>query len=139
MKILRRLNEALPHLVLGILIYGLILQLAGVWFAADKVRYSTGLWIGVGCAVFMGIHIALNLTAVPEEEENEKRSRQAAARSMLRFFVVVTVFVLAMKFHLGDPFTLFAGVMGLKVSAYFQPLLGRLFFRKWDEREEEDR
>ena len=33
---LRRLNDALPGLVAGIIIYGVIIQLTGVWFVDDK-------------------------------------------------------------------------------------------------------
>ena len=43
---LRRINDALPGLVLGIIVYGVIVELAGVWFVTDKVRYTTGLLIG---------------------------------------------------------------------------------------------
>ena len=34
---LRRINEALPGLVFGIVLYGVVLQLAGVWFVEDKL------------------------------------------------------------------------------------------------------
>lgn len=39
---LRRLNDALPGLVMGILIYGLAVELIGVWFVADKLRFTSG-------------------------------------------------------------------------------------------------
>ena len=35
---LRRLNDALPGLVLGIIVYGAAVFLAGIWFVPDKVR-----------------------------------------------------------------------------------------------------
>ena len=59
MKALKRLNEALPGLVIGILLYGGILQVTGIWFVTDKIRYSSGLWIGIACAVGMAIHLAM--------------------------------------------------------------------------------
>ena len=40
---LKRLNDALPELVLGIIVYGIVVELAGVWFVTDKLRYTTGL------------------------------------------------------------------------------------------------
>lgn len=58
-KALKRLNEALPGLLLGIAIYGLIVEFAGVWFVSDKLRYTSGLWIGIACAMGMGIHLAM--------------------------------------------------------------------------------
>ena len=38
---LRRLNKALPGLVLGIIVYGVLLQVTGIWFVDDRLRYST--------------------------------------------------------------------------------------------------
>ena len=31
-KMLKRLNDALPELVLGIVLYGIVIELVGVWF-----------------------------------------------------------------------------------------------------------
>ncbi len=42
---LRRLNDALPGLVLGIIAYGAAVFLAGIWFVPDKLRFTTGLAI----------------------------------------------------------------------------------------------
>ena len=44
---LKRLNDALPELVLGIIVYGIAVELVGVWFVTDKLRYTTGLVIGI--------------------------------------------------------------------------------------------
>jgi len=47
---LRRINPILPGLVAGIVIYGLLIQLTGVWFVEDKIGYSIGLWYGIAIA-----------------------------------------------------------------------------------------
>ena len=56
---LKRINPSLPGLIIGIMIYGLIVQLTGVWFVEDKLGYSIGLWYGIGIAIGMGINIAI--------------------------------------------------------------------------------
>ena len=43
----KRINEALPGLLLGILFYGILVELIGVWFVEDKWAYSIGLAIGI--------------------------------------------------------------------------------------------
>ena len=96
---LKRLNDALPELVLGIIVYGIVVELAGVWFVTDKLRYTTGLVIGIALAVGMAV----------------------IAKSILRYVIVVIVFFVMMKFNLGNLFTAFIGVLGLKISAYLQP------------------
>lgn len=134
MKALKRLNEALPGLVAGILLYGAAIELAGVWLAEDKLRYSVGLWIGIGCAVFMAVHIALVL------EESARiggdQSRRLSAKSVLRYLIVVAVFLVMMKFELGNLLPAFIGVMGLKVSAYAQPLMHKMKIKQKKEEEE---
>ena len=55
---LRRINDALPGLVLGIIVYGVIVELAGVWFVTDKVWYTTGLLIGISLACGMAVIFA---------------------------------------------------------------------------------
>ena len=35
---LKRINDALPGLVVGIILYGIVIQLTGVWFVEDKLR-----------------------------------------------------------------------------------------------------
>lgn len=118
---LKRINRALPELVAGIIIYGLVVQAAGVWFIADKLRYSTGLWIGIFTAVGMAIHIAVILEdAVSQMAANKVRSK-VIIHSMLRYILVVVIFFLVAYLNLGNIITLFVGAMGLKVGAYLQP------------------
>lgn len=51
---LKRINDVLPELILEIFLYGLLVQLTGVWFVENKLLYSTGLWIGIAAAMVKG-------------------------------------------------------------------------------------
>lgn len=118
---LKRLNDALPGLVLGIIVYGVLVELCGVWFVADKLRYTTGLAIGIALAVGMAINMAVVLQDAVDVYGENGAQRRIVAKSTLRYLVVVIVFFVMMKWNLGNLFTAFIGVMGLKVSAYLQP------------------
>ncbi len=126
-KALKRLNEALPGLLLGIAVYGLLVQFIGMWFVSDKLYYTTGLWIGIACAIGMGIHLAM----VIEEavRVGESGTRRLSFKSVLRYLVVVLVFFVMMYFHLGNMVSAFIGVLGLKVSAYVQPFMHKMIFK----------
>ena len=113
---LKRLNDALPELVLGIIVYGIVVELAGVWFVTDKLRYTTGLVIGIALAVGMAV-----LRDAVEIYGGEHAQAKIIAKSILRYVIVVIVFFVMMKFNLGNLFTAFIGVLGLKISAYLQP------------------
>ncbi|MCR5144547.1 MAG: hypothetical protein K6B67_04495 [Lachnospiraceae bacterium] len=134
---LKRLNEALPGLVIGIIVYGLIIQFTGVWFVEDKIRYSSGLWIGIACAIGMAVHLAIVIEeAVRFNDGNTKR---LSVKSVLRYAVVVVVIFLMMYFNLGNLVTAFLGILGLKVSAYVQPFMHKVIFKDLepDESQEE--
>lgn len=125
----RRLNEALPELLLGILLYGIVIQVAGVWFAEDKLRYSSGLWIGILTAMGMAYHIARIIAETIDCVDAHKARIQITAKGILRYAAVVIVFTVTMYFDLGNLITLFLGVMGLKISAYLQPSLHKVLIR----------
>ena len=126
---LRRLNDALPGLVLGIIVYGVLIQLTGVWFVEDKLRFSTGLWIGIGLAVWMAINIAQVLRDAVEIYGEDGARNRVIIKSVLRYFVVVIVFFVMVKFNLGNMISAFIGVFGLKISAYLQPLAHKVIFK----------
>lgn len=127
---LKRLNEALPGLVLGIIIYGILLQFTGVWLVDDKLRYSSGLWIGIGCALFMAIHMAMSIEDAVSIGTEDGAKKKTIASAMIRYVVVLLVLVVTFYFNLGMILPAFFGVLGLKISAYAQPLFYRLWGRK---------
>ena len=126
---LKRLNDALPGLVLGIIFYGIAIELVGVWFASDKLRFTSGRMIGIGAAIGMAIHMAVVLLDAVDFAGAEKAKRRIIAKSILRYIVVVVIFLVMMIFHLGSLFSAFLGVMGLKASAYMQPLMHKAFMK----------
>lgn len=126
---LRRLNNALPELILGIIVYGIIIELAGVWFVSDRLRYSTGIIIGILLACGMAVNIAAVLCDAVDIYGQEKAQAKIIAKSILRYVIVVLVFFMMMKFNLGNLYSAFAGVLGLKVAAYLQPFTHKMILK----------
>ena len=126
---LRRINDALPELVLGILIYGIVVELAGVWFVTDKLRYSSGLLIGISLAVGMAINIAVVIRDAVEIYGEDGAKMRVIIKSVLRYLIVVVVFFVMMKYNLGNLFSAFIGVLGLKISAYLQPFTHKVILK----------
>lgn len=90
---LKRLNDALPELVLGIILYGIAVELAGVWFVTDKLRYTTGLVIGIALAMGMAVNMAIVLRDAVEIYGGEHAQAKIIAKSILRYVIVVIVFL----------------------------------------------
>lgn len=122
---IRRLNKALPSLLCGIIGYGLLVQLVGVWFVEDKLRYSSGLWIGIILAVGMAIHMAVVIEDTVTIYGEQGAKSRVITQSILRYLVILIVFLLTAKFELGNILMTFIGVMGLKASAYLQTLVNK--------------
>lgn len=117
----KRLNDALPGLVLGIVIYGVLVEVIGVWFVADKLGYTVGLMVGVACACWMAINMAEVIRDSVEICDESQAARLSTGKANLRYVVVAIVFIVMIKLDVGNPLVAFVGVMGLKVSAYLQP------------------
>lgn len=123
---LRRINDALPGLVAGIILYAAAVQLTGVWFVRDKLGYSVGLWFGAFVAVGLAINIATVILDSVTLDGGSRAATRIIVKSVLRYLVVAALFLLFGYLKLGNLLTAFLGVLGLKVSAYMQPLLGKL-------------
>ncbi len=126
---LRRINDALPGLIMGIIVYGIIVELAGVWFVSDKLRYTTGLLIGIGLACGMAINMAVVLRDAIEIYGESKAQSKIIAKSVFRYLVVVIVFFVMAEWNLGNIISAFVGVLGLKVSAYLQPFAHKVVLK----------
>lgn len=119
---LRRINNALPGLVAGIIIYGIAVQFIGVWFVQDKLGYSIGLWYGIAIAIWMAINLAQVIFDSVSMGGGEHANRRIIIKSVTRYVVVVVLFFILGYFNFGNLFTALLGVLGLKISAYMQPL-----------------
>lgn len=116
-------------MLLLILIYGILFQIGGLLLAKEKLFYSAGLWIGILIAIFMLIYMHRIL-----KQELGGPSREAVKyvrlHSIIRYFAVVLVYGLVLIIPLGNPLSCFAGIMGLKLAAYFQPILHHFIKKK---------
>ena len=122
---IKKINTALPGLLFGILLVGILCQAVGIFLVEDKADYSVGLWIGVLTAIFMAFHMAVTLNSAVERDV--KGAQAAATRhNIIRYVVVVFILAILMMTRIGNPLAAFAGIMGLKLSAYVQPLVARL-------------
>lgn len=120
---IKRLNEALPQLLFTIIAYAVLVEIIGIWFFEDKIRYTTGLFIGIGCSIFMAVHIAMVISDAVREGKNNPR--MLSLKSVMRYLIVCLVLFGTMYFNLGSLIPAVIGLFGLKVCAYLQPLVNR--------------
>ena len=113
-------DRTLLELSIGIAAWGVLCQLAGVWFVSDKGGYSLGLWMGTLLAAAAGVHMWWALDRALDFER-DTAVKMMTKHNIIRYFVFVIVMALIMVSGFANPLAAFLGLMGLKVAAYLQP------------------
>lgn len=127
-KKLRQISDVLPDLLVGIILYGILCECIGLLFVSDRLFYSVGLWVGLLCACLMAVHMAWTLNWALDLGEDGAVKR-ILLHNMLRYGVVMIIFLLLIILKAGNLMAAFLGVMGLKVAAYIQPFTHKIFRR----------
>ncbi|MBQ8040273.1 MAG: hypothetical protein IJ274_10460 [Lachnospiraceae bacterium] len=127
---LRRLNNVLPELILGIIVYGVLAEVIGIWFVTDKLAYTIGLVAGVLMACGMAINMASVILDTMDGYVGEAGARvRVAGKAALRYCIVAVLFMVMAKFEIGNFYASFIGVLGLKISAYLQPFTHKVILK----------
>ena len=121
---LRKLNRALLELWMGIIFTGLVFQFTGMWFAENKRLYSLALWIGIVLALVTVVHMYRTLDRALDLGAGAQKAVTTA--NMVRYAVVVIVFLIVLLSGTLNPLITFLGIMSLKVAAYLQPFTHKL-------------
>lgn len=121
-------NNILVELLAGIISLGILIQIGMLIMFENYLYNAIGLWAGIGVAVFMAIHLKRSIEDELDlgEEGATKHARTAYATRMLITLIVLGVVI---YFNLGNPFTVVLGIFPLKLSAYLQPLIHKIFLK----------
>ena len=127
-------NNILVELLAGIISLGVLIQIIMAIAFENYLYNAVGLWTGVGIACFIAIHLKRSIEDSLDlgVEGAVKHARTAYATRTVITLIVIGVVV---YFKIGNPFTVVLGIFPLKLSAYLQPLINKIFF-KFDKAEE---
>jgi len=121
---IKNINETLKELFIGIIFYGIIIEVIGVCFILDKGYFSIGLWIGIFLALAAAFHMWWGLNIGLELGDNA--GKYVLSQNMIRYGVIVAAFGGLCLTDIGNPLAAFAGIMGLKAGAYLQPFTHKI-------------
>lgn len=122
----KSIDRTLLELIAGMLPYGLICEAAGAFFVKRIGYYSLGLGLGILTAMAMAWHMWYSLDRAFELNQ-DGAAKYLTTRNLLRYAAVAVVLGVIMAFDFANPIAAFIGIMGLKVSAYLQPLTHKCF------------
>ena len=119
-------DNTLLEMLVGIILWGLLVQIVLLIGFKDYLYNAIGLWCGVAVSAGMAIHMKRSIEDIldlggPFADKNYRAD--AAKRMSMAALVIGVVFY----FGLGNPLTVLAGIFSLKISAYSQPYMHNIF------------
>lgn len=125
-------NETLKELLVGISLFEILAVLIGVWFVDSPVKYILGILAGTVLAVFAAVHMYWSIRKNLEINMDQESAANAYSvrSSMIRYGVILIVFLFFCLTDIVYPLAVFLGIMGLKAGAYLQPFTHKYLFRK---------
>ena len=119
-------DNTLSEMLVGIILWGLIVQIVLLVGFKDYLYNAIGLWSGIAIAAGMAIHMKRSIEDIldlPGPYAAQDYRGGFAKRMSMAALVIIVVFY----FELGNPLSLLAGIFSLKISAYTQPYMHKLF------------
>ena len=125
-------RDTLKELLIGILVFGIVSQLAGMFFVESMLKYTAGLWIGILLAMACAWHMWWSLNRnLQLNADNEGGARTYAIKqNLIRYAVILLVFAGVCVTGFAYPLAAFLGIMGLKAGAYMQPFVKKLLDKR---------
>ena len=121
-------ENTLLELLVGIIFWGVTIQLGVVIVSKNYLYNAIGLWSGIAIACVSTIHMKRSI-----EDALDLGARGAIKHIRIaylkRMLIAIVIMGVVIYFHLGNPITLLIGVFPLKLAAYLQPLIHKLFLR----------
>lgn len=124
-KLLKKTDRTLLEMYTGMLLFGIVCQISGIFLVKDRLRYTASLWFGVLFAAVACVHMAKTLDrALPDSD----RARGIIARGYaFRYIMVIVIFLIISVTEVLDTLIVFLGYMSLKVTAYLQPFTHKFY------------
>lgn len=116
----------------GILFWGAACQIVGAFLVNDQFFYAKSLWFGILFAFASAVHMYRSLDRALDY--GEKEATKMIFRSYLvRYVLFAAILFIIMVTEVMNPLVVFLAYMGLKVTAYLQPLTHKLYNKMFHE------
>lgn len=119
-------NKTLQELLIGIVLFGIICEILLLIFTKNIFYNSTGLVIGLIISLICAVHMAwgIEIAVMLDEKSSIAITRKY---TVIRYLIMCVVLVAVGVLDFGSPVTLIAGFLALKMGAYFNPLIHKIF------------
>ena len=129
MSRLKTQNEALIDLILGILIFGMLVMLVGLFVAPDRLAFVLGVMLGTASSVVRAVHMAVTLER--QLDYGEKDARAYAVRNyMIRYFILIAVLLLSVPLGTAGMAGAVIGIFLMKPAAVLSPQIHKYIYTR---------
>ena len=121
----KKKDNTLLEMLGGIIIWGILSQVVLCIFCKNYLYNAIGLWCGIVVAGGMAIHMKRSIEDAYDMQVDI--GKQIRVDSIKRMLVAAVVIGTVFYFEAGNPLTVLVGIFSLKISAYAQPYMHKLF------------
>lgn len=129
MNIITAQSEALIDLILGILIFGILVMLVGVFAAPDRWMFVIGVLLGTASSVARAIHMAVTLDIQLDYGEKDAMA-YAAKNYAIRYIFIIIVMVLSVKLGTSGMVGTIIGIFLMKPAAVLSPQIHKYIYTR---------
>lgn len=129
---LKQANRTLLEMDTGILGWGIVCQLAGIFLAKDQVRFSASLWFGILFALINTLQMYRSLDRALDFDEKTAR-KMISGSYLIRYLSVVVILSIIMITDVMNALVVFLAYMGMKVGAFLQPFTHKFYNKLFHE------
>lgn len=110
----------------GMLLYGIVCQVVGLFFAKEQLRYALSLWFGILFAVAASIHMAKTLDRALADSASA--AKRIVGGYVFRYLMLAAVLAIVAVTDVLDVLIVFLGyIPSLKIAAYLQPTVHKFY------------
>lgn len=121
---LREKNRTLLEMNIGLVFWGLVCQLVGIFFTSDRLIYSFGIWFGIALGMVNVLHMYRTLDRALDL--GEAATKVIFRGYIIRYVMLVVILGILMVTNVINPLVVFLAYMGVKVTALIQPITHKL-------------
>lgn len=131
-EMLKKRNRTLLEMQTGLLFWGIVCQVIGAIIVKDQIYYAKSLWFGIVYAMISTLHMYRTLDRALDYGEKDA-NKAIFAGYLVRYVLFVVILFIIMITEVMNPLVVFMAYMGLKVTAFVQPITHKLYNKMFHE------
>lgn len=122
-------NEALIDLILGILIFGMMVMLVGLFVAPDRLAFVLGIVLGTASSVVRAVHMSVTLDRQLDYGEKDARA-YAMKNYMIRYLILIAVLLVSAALGTSGMAGAVIGIFLMKPAAVLSPQIHKYIYTR---------